>query len=415
MDFQKAALPMKPAIYLVGSPEKWDFVTEILRKKGYEFFILENPKAALELIGGTEKETPGPVHSGAAPPRLVLCGGSDGTGSVSDWMEEFHRLAPDLPVMALGDNAAADQLADWMNLGCAGVIFSKEAEETWMARVQSVLERQALLSDYEANALKFFRQLDGFRRGYERAKRNLDSAGVAYGNLIHPSAQGAGTQGPVRTELRTHTPEGLGGDFSQVNFRGQVVDILVADVSGHDAGAAFYAMMIKALFDQQLLAGWDGEGFLRRLNTQLLNATLTERLITAIYVRLDLQKQEAEVVSAAHPMLIRCSRKMPVPRPLKVQGDVLGVFGSIQLEKKRFRIQSGDRLYLHTDGLTNLFRVDGPTGKKERLSEAGLDGLIQTHGRGPLEGVVQNIWNDALAFCRHRVQDDLLLMGVEIP
>ncbi|HNT36001.1 MAG TPA: SpoIIE family protein phosphatase, partial [bacterium] len=120
-------------------------------------------------------------------------------------------------------------------------------------------------------------------------------------------------------------------------------------------------------------------------------------------------------VAAGCPSPRRIRARLPVPTTLPLRGDPLGVFESPRFESRTFPIASGDRLFLNTDGLVRVQRRDPSTGRTMCIREDALDDLISGISNEPLDGVVGRIWDFVLDFCDDKPDDDMLLVGIEIP
>jgi sigma-B regulation protein RsbU (phosphoserine phosphatase) len=147
---------------------------------------------------------------------------------------------------------------------------------------------------------------------------------------------------------------------------------------------------------------------MRSVNS-VMHSTLNDgQFLTACSARWYRRKKVMSVVSAAHPPLIHVDSG-GAAGALSVQGDPLGVFGSVVLQKRDVRLGVGDRIYLYSDGLIEDHRLPGGG------RGAGIEKLTAACERLhalPLEEVAEAIVEQVRP--RGEAQhDDLLLMAIE--
>ncbi|MCP4107334.1 MAG: response regulator, partial [Desulfobacteraceae bacterium] len=143
----------------------------------------------------------------------------------------------------------------------------------------------------------------------------------------------------------------LGGDFVDIREREDVIDIMVADVAGHDIGSSYHTILLKAFFEENCHKGNDGDTFFRILNQHILECGGNERMITAIFLRIHLRRMEMEMVCAAHPWITVMKKDCLGPTHLlESVGDVLGIYEDPVFISKQFQLASGDRIFVYTDG-----------------------------------------------------------------
>lgn len=151
------------------------------------------------------------------------------------------------------------------------------------------------------------------------------------------------------------------------------------------------------------------------LNRELYDNGRNERMVTASFVRLDFETMRGELVAAGHPRMICLDPGAFKVTEVLALGTVLGVQDEVTLDVREFELIPGQRLFLYTDGLVNAGWVDGPSGMRHRIGDAGLDRMLVRHGSCSLVEQVDNVWNDIMRFCRYKKNDDMLLFGLEIP
>ena len=203
--------------------------------------------------------------------------------------------------------------------------------------------------------------------------------------------------------------EEAGGDFYDVvQLDSEVFGYFVADVSGHGVSAAFLTSAIKALLRQYAGPLFSPEDTMRGIDSVMRQMLGEEQYLTACYARLNRRTGRLSVVSAGHPPLILI-KKSGKAETVEMDGDPLGLFSSLVLQRKDVRVSRGDRFFLYSDGL-----IEGtPGGGRRRGLEALMDACVR-HLACPLAEATVSIAGE-LRPDAGTVTDDLLLLAVEMP
>ncbi|EKD25797.1 MAG: serine phosphatase RsbU [uncultured bacterium] len=257
--------------------------------------------------------------------------------------------------------------------------------------------------------------MESYKRSFEELRSRFHLAQKASRNLtlIDPATAA------IPVAYCTHSIAEMGGDFiGLVNVKNGC-DILVADVAGHDMAAFMYTMLIKAFFEENSRKELPGETLLFLLNNAIQNASLDmvsdPRLVSAVFIHVDLQSKCANIVSAGHPPAVLIDRENNRLAPVFSQGSILGISPDTTYIPVKLDFKPGNRLLVYTDGLANACRIDGPTGKELRLSPAGIDQLIMEFFRTDLKSMTDSIWQGVLDFCHNKLDDDTSLLTIEFP
>jgi len=201
-----------------------------------------------------------------------------------------------------------------------------------------------------------------------------------------------------------------GGDFYDVFPLGEgAFGYFAADFSGHDIRTSYNTFALKALISQNT-----GPHIPPQETMQVINRVFTSLMkngehLTGVYVRLDRGGSELIVVNAGHLPVLHLSCEGEI-RTLAAEGDILGVFDDVLFEPLCVNVSGGDRFFLFTDGLLEVF------GEDPRSREEGIDALmaccVETRDL-PIEKAVNEIVS-LICPDRGRLQDDVLLLGVEV-
>ena len=202
--------------------------------------------------------------------------------------------------------------------------------------------------------------------------------------------------------------EGAGGDFYDVlTLDSDLFGYFVADVSGHGVSAAFLTSAIKALLRQYSGPLYSPEDTMRGIDAVMRQMLGEEQYLTACYAHLNRRTRRLSVVSAGHPPLIVVSASGKA-QILEMDGDPLGIFSALVIQRREITVARGDRMFLYTDGF-----IESAPGASRR---DGLDRLIDScvlHQRDSLNHAVSTIACEVQGGAR-TVEDDLLLLAFEV-
>ncbi len=413
MEKRAALMEMKKARLLVAEDDH-SLLTSLafhLKRGGYEVLQAANGKEAMNHLIRSRKDN--------ESVDLLIADIQMPEKSGFELVSDITRLDFDVPVLVMSGYGDKRNLLQIIRLGCEDFLEKPFEPGDLMSKVAEILtkRRRKLEKERESGriaARDLDRLVELYKNRFEELRKEVDNAATAYRHLISLNEDGYKAQIACK-----HFPyKDLGGDFVGVRDTVQGVDVIVADVAGHDLAASHQAIMVKSFFDENSRIRRPGPDFFQILNKALLDhGSGQERMVTALFLSLDFTNMEGEVVSAGHPEIVRYNPRIPVARPVNANGSVLGLLDDVAFNRRVFSLAHGDRLFLYTDGILNASFVDGPTGRKHVLSEDGLDDLITKSGKKAtdLKSHVNHIWTGVLDFCRRKHSDDMLLVGIQVP
>ena len=200
----------------------------------------------------------------------------------------------------------------------------------------------------------------------------------------------------------------VGGDYYDFLFKqGEYLDILIADVSGHNVGAALlmaqartfiHALANKNLRPTEIMCSLN-EFFYQDL-------TKAELFITMFYIHYHVETRRFSYASAGHnpPFLYRgknngCDR-------LDAEGLILGVRKEVDFEEKEDVLGPDDMLLLYTDGIIEAQNNQDDFFGDHRLNEF----LVSSHQSEPTE-IIRNLLEEVKQFTgKENFEDDVSLV-----
>ncbi|MBI2688753.1 MAG: serine/threonine-protein phosphatase [Acidobacteria bacterium] len=197
----------------------------------------------------------------------------------------------------------------------------------------------------------------------------------------------------VTASLFSHTSEGgTGGDIYYFSLCSHdlLTRVLLADVRGHGAEAAEIGQWIYQGLEKRMNS-LDGATVLAELNT-LVRERGFEALTSAVLVSHYAGDSHLYYSYAGHPpALLRKRGEQWTPLtiadgPAGPANLPLGVLATTRYDQARVPVESGDRIVLYSDGVTEC-----PSGGDEMLDTAGLAAWLAEAGEASPEELKRSV------------------------
>jgi PAS domain S-box-containing protein len=218
--------------------------------------------------------------------------------------------------------------------------------------------------------------------------------------------------GGVRVETFYHPVRTIGGDFGLVSsLDDHYLNLLVCDVSGHGIGSALVANRIYTEMMTQLRAGSALDTMLTQLNRFVMhNIGSSVFFFTVAAARIDRPGRRMVFAGAGHPPAM-IAHNGAEPRLLESRSMVLGALpDAVDAEATLdVDLDSGDRVVLYTDGITDVFNSRG-----EMLGVGGVQKIVRETSRLPFNEMKKGILDSVAEWREGPPTDDVSLVLVEV-
>jgi PAS domain S-box-containing protein len=219
--------------------------------------------------------------------------------------------------------------------------------------------------------------------------------------------------GGLRVEAYYHPVRSIGGDFGLVSpLEEERLTLLVCDVSGHGIGSALVANRLYSETMAQLRANVPLGAMFRQLNRFVMQNIGGSIFVTLAAARLDRDARRMVFAGAGHPpgMVVTPGQE---PRLLESRSMVLGALPEAEAVGVEASIDvdldSGDRVVLYTDGITDVFDSRG-----EMLGVPGVQKFVRETAELPFSEMKQGILDRVAAWREGPLSDDVSLVLVEV-
>jgi phosphoserine phosphatase RsbU/P len=139
---------------------------------------------------------------------------------------------------------------------------------------------------------------------------------------------------------------------------GRRIMVIVADVAGHGVPAALIAAMVKVAFASQASRSSDPAHVLGEMN-RALGSSPESHFVTAGCLLIDIPAQQMVYAGAGHPPLYLWRRSQGKVLEFANNGLLLGPFPEAAYHNASSGLESGDRLVMYTDGITEATNPAG--------------------------------------------------------
>jgi serine phosphatase RsbU (regulator of sigma subunit) len=215
----------------------------------------------------------------------------------------------------------------------------------------------------------------------------------------------------VSVEAHYQPASSIRGDYGLVIPGEGRLDVVVCDVPGHGISSALVANRIYSETMSQIERGADLGSMLRHLNQFAVQKLASSSFyFTLAAVRFYQSRGCLQFVGAGHPPAI-IIRQGQSPLLLESTSMILGLFENAVLAESgvETQLQTGDRVVMYTDGLTESFNS-----QREMLGVDGLQEIVAEASTLPLAEMKSQILNRVAAWRHGHAQDDISLVLLEI-
>jgi serine phosphatase RsbU (regulator of sigma subunit) len=207
------------------------------------------------------------------------------------------------------------------------------------------------------------------------------------------------------------TAQLLGGDYYDFfQISDNVVDVVIADVSGHGAAASLLmpSLAVALRLRARELSG--PAAILKDLDQVLQQVTNSATFVTMFYARFDQANKTLQYANGGHnpPILLRSKSGQSVE--LEAGGPIMGILKDAQFSNTVVALDPGDILTLFTDGVTEQENEAG-----DEFSISRLVDVVSSKQAEPAAALVADITAAVSTFAGTKAQaDDLTVVVVKI-
>lgn len=204
----------------------------------------------------------------------------------------------------------------------------------------------------------------------------------------------------------------VGGDYYDFIERDNgTIDLVIADVSGHNIGSALIMAETRTFIQSQSANITQPNHMLHALNRFFYNdLTRAELFVTMFYLQYHPESGQLTYTSAGHNTPLLWHKADNSVEWLDAEGLILGIKPEVEFEQRVTSLAPGDLLILYTDGVTEAENDASVLFGEEQLSK-----LIRECTELPPEEIINAILQQIRIFTgRHHFNDDISLVVMKV-
>lgn len=220
------------------------------------------------------------------------------------------------------------------------------------------------------------------------------------------------TKAPATDELSfawcSIAAQSIGGDYLDL-LTSDLGDIyaVVADASGHGINSAMLMSSFRSTYRAE--APWmETNELAARLNEEVVHEVgSTGMFITMATLRIERETRRLSMSSAGHNPVMLCRAKTGTVELLESHGPPLGFVADAEFGGQELQLESGDVLFLYTDGITEAADDDLEMFGEDRLAE-----LLRHNSHDSAQGLLAAAQGALAQFTGRQSYDDDVSMAV---
>lgn len=234
----------------------------------------------------------------------------------------------------------------------------------------------------------------------------LSMAGEMQRSLLFPADSDLSG---VRTSFFNLPAISVTGDYLDIiELSDHSIAFLLGDVSGHGLGTGYLVSTFRSMIRSHLQNGVSLADTVKTLNQFLLERYRGDEFITLFALKLNTENGRMEYLNAAHPgPLIRKAESGKLIA-LDDSQRLLGILPTAYTSSMTV-LETGDRLFLYSDGVTETFNQ-----KDEVFGNDLLINFLEKHGEEPPQRITDRLQQTLTQFRGNEsLSDDTSFMVIE--
>ncbi|MFE5620896.1 PP2C family protein-serine/threonine phosphatase [Streptomyces virginiae] len=204
----------------------------------------------------------------------------------------------------------------------------------------------------------------------------------------------------------------IGGDAFDHTFVDGTLHLTMLDAMGHDLASGGASAAAVAACRATRRSGAALPDIATTIDRTLAR-WIPDRLMTGVIAELDTDTGDFRWINCGHPPPLLIREGHVLPRALERDAELplgLGFHDPEPPARHHVRLQPGDRVVIHSDGVTEARSPDGDLFGEDRLTDTVIRSLASGHNAPEsLRRLVQNL----LAHQDHRLRDDATILLAE--
>ncbi len=363
----------------------------ILKRKGYNVVQTSNPDSVITLI---EKNK---VDLVILDFYLSDANGIDILKSIRA-RENFSNI----PVFMLTSEESPDIIEECLDSGATDFIIKPIIPKVLLARIRSALSNRVNIMQIEMQKKEISSSREKLSDVLYHLEKDIKKARVTQSTLIPASY----IESEFYKMYSYYKPMiEVGGDFFSHFEVEDKTDILFGDVSGHGVSSAMVSCMAVLCFQIMPHNNKSVENELHFLHNTLLSY-VAGHYITGVYLRFDSTKKILYYAYAGHHTVVLIRENEIIE--LEGKGTPLLLMKDFITKVNEISIRNGDRLFLFSDGLFEIFSPENEFyGSEKFLTNVKQE--IHLQGNDFLKAISDT----SIRFSTNVVKDDMTMLLIE--
>jgi len=205
--------------------------------------------------------------------------------------------------------------------------------------------------------------------------------------------------------------EEVGGDYyDYFPLRDQEIGIVIADVSGHGSPAAMMMTMVKGVLHSIINTFTSADRALHEINSILTRILPKDIFITMLFLVFDIKKKILHFSNAGHNPLFFYTHKTRSSEMVQLPGCALNIVPMSTFKEKKISLNTGDLIFIYTDGVTEA--VDE---KMEMFEENRLVEVVEKNVSQSSNTIIEHVKKELVTFTGKKPQaDDILMIAIKV-